>query len=106
MLLERRPVTRWHFSSLARISGESLTIHFPAASFFFFLVEISSRTPLPLFLGQDQSTMAQRTEMTVAEFFPDRLRVRSFSFIGSHTPPGQLHSKPTPTSLGQGCMRV
>ena len=26
--------------------------------------------------------------------------------IGSHTMPGQQHSQPTPTSLGQGCMRA
>ena len=35
--------------------------------FFFFLVEISSRTLIPVF-GKDQSTVAQRAETTVTEF--------------------------------------
>ena len=42
---------------------------FPASAFFFFFffkVEIRSHTLIPL-LGQDQSTVAQRAEMTVAE---------------------------------------
>ena len=43
----------------------------------FFEVEISSRTLIPLFC-QDQSTVAQRTETTVTEIFPDELRVSSF----------------------------
>ena len=36
--------------------------------------------------------------------FPDKLHVSSFpdTVIGSHTMPGQPHSQPTPTSLGQG----
>ena len=38
----------------------------PACAFFFFLVDISSRTLIPL-LCQDQSTVAQRAETTVAE---------------------------------------
>ena len=47
-----------------------MTAHFPPAlTFFFLLVEISSRTPIPFFffLVQDQSTVAQRTRTTVAE---------------------------------------
>ena len=40
-------------------------------------------------LGQGQFTVAQRAETTV-----------------SHTMPGQRHSQPTPTSLGQGSVRV
>ena len=47
------------FSSLARIWGECSTIHFPPA--LFFKVEISSRA-----LIQDQFTMAQQAETTVA----------------------------------------
>ena len=55
------------FSSRARILGECSKIHFPPAAFFFFFeVEISSRTLIPLF-GQDQSTVGQRAETTVAE---------------------------------------
>ena len=46
--------------------------------------------------------MAQAAETTV---FPDELLVSSF-LIGSHTMPGQRHSQPTLTSLGQGCMLV
>ena len=38
---------------------------FPACAFFF-KVEISSRTLIPLF-GPDQSTVAQRAETTVTE---------------------------------------
>ena len=95
------------FSSLARILGVRFDDSFPACvSFFFFKVEISSRTSFPLFsCCQEQSTVAQRAETTVAECFPDELRVSSFSFIGSNTVPGQ-HSQPTQTSLGQGCMHV
>ena len=55
-------------------------------------------------LGQDQSTVAQRAEMT-DRVFPDELRVSLF-LIGSHTMPGQRHSHPTPTSLGKRCMHV
>ena len=48
-------------------SGRLLKDSFPACAFFFFFkVEIRLRTLLPL-LGQDQSTMAQQAEMTVAE---------------------------------------
>ena len=38
----------------------------PACALIFFEVEISSRTLIPL-LSQDQSTVAQRAETTVAE---------------------------------------
>ena len=47
------------------------------AFFFFFEVEISSRTLIPLF-GQGQFTVAQRTETSVTEFSPGELRVSSF----------------------------
>ena len=62
-------------SSLARILGECSTIHSsPARCCFFlflfvcllFLIEISSRTLIPLFC-QDQSTVAQRAQTTVTE---------------------------------------
>ena len=64
------------FSTLERILEEGLTIHSPPA---LFKVEISLRTPVPLVFGLDQSTVAQRAETTVAECFPDELRVSSFS---------------------------
>ena len=55
-------------SSLARIRGECSTV-LPRPRFFSLpKVEISSRTLVPLFLGKDQSTVAQRAETTVAEW--------------------------------------
>ena len=71
---------------------------------FFFLVEVSSRTLIPLF-GQDQSTVAQRAETTVTECSLAS-HVWARFLIGSHTMPGQRHSQPNPTLLGQGCTRV
>ena len=53
------------FSSPARILAECLTIHSPPELFFFFKVEISSRTLITLFRPWDQSTVAQRAETTV-----------------------------------------
>ena len=73
--------------------------------FFFFGVEISSRSNIFHSLCQDQSTVAQRAETTVAECSLTSCVWARFR-IGSHTMPGQRHSQPTPTSLGQGCMRV
>ena len=52
------------FSSLARIWGECSAIHSPPSLFFFFKVELSSRTLIPL-LCQDQSTVAQQAETTI-----------------------------------------
>ena len=54
------------FSSLARILGKVSTIHFPACAFFV-LNWRSARAHQFHLLGQDQSTVAQRTETTVAE---------------------------------------
>ena len=71
---------------------------------FFFKVEIKSCTLIPL-LGQDQSTVAQQAEVTVARVFPDELSVSSFHTC-SHTMPAQQHSQLTPTLLGQGRIRV
>ena len=56
-------------------------------------------------LCQDQYTVAQRAETTAAECSLTSCVWARFR-IGSHTTPGQKHSQPTPTSLGQGCMRV
>ena len=54
--------------SLARIWGECLTFHSPPAHFtFFFLKWRLARAHLFHSLGQDQSTVAQRAETTVAE---------------------------------------
>ena len=59
------------FSSLARIWGKCSTIHSPPAlyffSFFFFLTWKLARVHLFHSLWQDQSTVVQRAETTVAE---------------------------------------
>ena len=55
-------------------------------------------------LGQDQSTVAQRAKMTVAECSLMSF-VWAYFLTGSHTMPGQQHCQPTPTLFGQGCMR-
>ena len=57
------------FSSLARIFGECLTIDSPPALVFcfFFLKWRLAHAYLFQFFGQDQSTVAQRAQMTVAE---------------------------------------
>ena len=61
------------FSSPARILGKVLRfiprLRFFLLLFFFSKVEISSRTPIPRVGGQDESTLAQRAETTVAECF-------------------------------------
>ena len=99
------------FSSCARILGECLTIHYlPALLFLFFvlvfIVEISSRTLIPLFRpGSVHSGSASSDYCD--QMFPGELRTCELvSLIDSHPMPGQRHSRPTPTSLGQGCMRV
>ena len=83
------------FSLLTRILGESLTIHSSPALFFFLKWRLA-RTHEFHFLGQDQSTIAQWPEMTVAECFLSSCMWAHF-LIGSHTVPGQQHSQPTLT---------
>ena len=56
-------------------------------------------------LCQDQSTVPQRAEMTVAKRSLTSCKQAHFQ-IGSHTMSRQRHSQPTLTSLGQGCMLV
>ena len=94
------------FSSLARISGECSIIHSPPAHFCVcFEVEISSRTLIPLFYARISPQWLRelrRLWPSVPLQVECELRFR----IGSHTMPGQRHSEPTRTSLGQGCMRV
>ena len=94
------------FSSLARILGECRTIHSPPVlfSFFFSFFFLKWRLARALYfhaLGQDQSTVAQLAETTVAECSLTSC-MWARSRIGSHTMPEQPHSQPTPTSLGQG----
>ena len=65
------------FSSLARISGECSTIHSPLSLFFFFEVEISSRTLIPLFMpGSVHSGSASWDNH--GQMFPDKLHESSF----------------------------
>ena len=56
-------------------------------------------------LGKDQPTVAQRAETTVAERYLTSYVCARF-LKSPHTMPGQKHSQPTLTSLGQGCMCV
>ena len=51
-------------------------------------------------MGQDQSTVAERAETTVAECFLTNC-VRARFLIDSHTMPGQRHISRTPTSFPQ-----
>ena len=89
------------FFSLAGIWGEYSTILSPPALFFFFKVEISSRRLIPLSRpGSVQNGSASWDDCD--RVFPDELRVSARFVIVSHTVPGQRHSQPTPTSLGQG----
>ena len=81
----------------------SSTIHSSAA--FFFKNWRLARTDFLNSLCQDQPTVAQRAETTVAECSLKSCVWARFQ-IGSYTVPGQRYSQPTPTSLGQGCMRV
>ena len=76
--------------------GRMFNNSFPACVFwgFFFKVEISLHTLIPLF-GQDQSTVSWDDCNRV---FPAELCVSSF-LIGSHAMHAQRHSQPTPTSL-------
>ena len=99
--------------------GEGLTTHYPPALFFFFSppifqVEISLCTPNPFLfwfllfvclLLPESVQSGSASSDDCGRVFLGELRVSSSSVIGFHTVPGQ-HSQPTPTSLGQGCMRV
>ena len=85
----------WLFSSLARILGKYSTIHSPPA--LFFLSQKLARAHLFHSLCEDQSTVAQRVETTVAECSLTccvwvRFRICSYTMCG------QRFSQPTPTS--------
>ena len=88
----------WLFPCLRKFGGK--VWQFIPYLHFLFFSRRSVCTHQFHFLGQDQSTVAQRAETTVAEYSLTscmwaRLR------IGSYAMPGQ-HSQPTPTMLGQG----
>ena len=92
------------FSSRARIFGRMFDNSLTACVCLFFCLFVFLKWRLACAhyfhsLGQDQSTVAQRAEMT-DRVLPDELCV---SF---HTMPGQRHIQPTPTSLSHGCMHV
>ena len=94
------------FSSCLRIFGRMFDNSLPASPFFLiFLKWRLVRAHWFHSLGQDQSTMAKRAETTVTECSLTSCVWTRF-LIDSHTMPGQRHSQPTPTSLGQRCMRV
>ena len=88
-------------SSLARIRGECSTV-LPRPRFFSLpKVEISSRTLVPLFLGKDQSTVAQQTEMTVPTCSLTSC-MRDHFQIGSHTMPDSVIVNPFPLCWVKG----
>ena len=88
-------------AKIVKIMGEDLVSHSPFAFFFFFKVEISLHAPIPFFLGQDQSTVAQQAEMTVDKHSLMSC-VCACSLPDSHTMPG-YHSQPTPTLFQDRC---
>ena len=100
-------------SSLATTLGEGLTMYSPLALlsflffflsfFFFFEVEISLRSPVPLFRrGSVHSGSASWYDCGGVSL---TRCVWTRFLIGSHTMPAQC-SQPTLTSLGQGCTCV
>ena len=89
------------FSSLAaRTLGEGLCC---AGLFVCFIGDQLVHTN-STFLCQDQSTVAQWAETTVAKC-PWWAACELVSLMGSHSKPGQ-YNQPIPTLLGQGCMSV
>ena len=66
------------FSSLVRILGECLTIHCLPALFFFFKVEISSCTLIPLFFMPGSVHSGSANWDDCGQMFSDKLRVSSF----------------------------
>ena len=96
----------WWFFLACKDFGTMFDHSFPACAFFLFLLICRlARTPSFHSLGQDQSTVAQKAEMTATEC-SQMSCVWAHFLIGSHIVPGQPHSQSTPTSLGQGCMHV
>ena len=90
-----------HAKNIFRGVGGRLEDSFPTCAFF--KLEINSRLPFPFFYGRIRN---ETSWDDCDRVYPDGLHVSSVSaMIGSHTLSGQ-HSQPTPTSLGQGCVRV
>ena len=86
-------------------------IHSPPAFFFLFFLKSSgaqlAHTISFLYarIGPQWLSELRRLLPNVPRQVACELLSGSFR-IGSHTMPGQRHSQPTPTSLGQGSMRV
>ena len=85
------------FFSFVTFLGKCSTIHSPPVLFLKWRLACANQFH---FLHPVQSMVAQPAETTVVKC----------SLVGcvrgSHTLPGQPHSQPTPTSMGQGCMCV
>ena len=72
---------QWLFARLRGV-WENVQLFIPRLQFFSFPLETSWHTPIPL-ICQNQSTVAQRAEMT-GRIFPDKLRVSSFPYRFPH----------------------
>ena len=81
---------------VTRILGESSII--PRLCFFFFKVEISSCTLIPLSMPGSVHTGSVHWD-DCGQMFPDKLCLNCFQ-IGSHTMPGQQYCQPTPDFVG------
>ena len=99
----------WLFPRL-RVFEENVQPFIPCMHILFFFRgggEISSRTITSLFKFKQGSVHSgSATSDDSGRVFPDELRVRSFPVRFLTMMPGQRHSQPTPTWLGQGCVRV
>ena len=101
-------LSKWWWWLFPRVRGfwEYVWLFISRLCFFFLLFKWGlARTHQFHFLSQNESTVAQRAETTVTECSPTSSVWARF-VIGSRTMPGQRHSQPIPTSLGQGCIRV
>ena len=99
---------------LARDLGESFgDSFFPSCAliFFFFFFsgdQLAHINPPPFFFGGGGCRVSPQWLSELRRMWPRApwlVACELVSLIGSHTMPGQ-HSQQTPTSLGQGCMRV
>ena len=92
------------FFARAEILGECSTVQSLPSLSLFFLKWRLARAHLFHSLGQDQSIVAQRAEMTVTDF-PDKLRVSSFPDIPTLFLNSGIVSPPR-LRLGQRCLHV
>ena len=106
-LLQSMPKTWWWWWLFPRLREfwENVQPFIPRLLFFFFLKWTLARTHQFHSLGQDQSTVAQPAETAVAQCSLTSCVWTRFR-INSQVMSGQRHNLPTPTSLGQGYIRV